>query len=114
MSEFNSFVSSGLLIGNKYLDIIKSVSNLSRDFLTLESNDMLEKARKSFVRIGISYNSLSYTISTESPKFDVVSLLANVGGNLGLFLGVSVFSVCELLEALIGILRIYKQTRRQT
>ena len=34
---------------------------------------------------------------------DWVNLLASIGGNLSLFLGVSVFSVCEIIEVLIEI-----------
>jgi hypothetical protein len=34
---------------------------------------------------------------------DIVSMLASIGGNLGLFLGVSVFSLCELVEVAIEV-----------
>ena len=46
---------------------------------------------------------MSYELSTESPKMDIVSMLASIGGNLGLFLGVSVFSLCELVEVVIEV-----------
>ncbi len=46
---------------------------------------------------------MSYELSTESPKMDIVSMLASIGGNLGLFLGVSVFSLCELVEVAIEV-----------
>jgi hypothetical protein len=60
-------------------------------------------ARESFVRLNIYYDSLSYTHLSESPKIDFFSLIGFVGGILGLFLGVNVFSFCELIEALIEI-----------
>ena len=63
----------------------------------------VEQAEKSFVKARIFYESQSYTLSTESPKLDWVSLLANIGGTLGLFLGVSALSACELIEVLIEI-----------
>ena len=74
---------------------------MTRDFVnrTLDSNS----AKESVVRMTVYNDSLSYTLSTESPKMDIVSLLANIGGNLGLFMGVSMFSLCELLEVLIEI-----------
>ena len=34
---------------------------------------------------------------------DIVALLANIGGTLGLFLGVSLLHFCEPIEVLIGI-----------
>jgi len=33
----------------------------------------------------------------------IMSILAEIGGNLGLFLGVSLFSICELIEVLMEI-----------
>ena len=40
---------------------------------------------------------------------NIVSLLASIGGNLSLFLGVSVFSLCEIIEVLIEIYFIVKK-----
>ena len=34
---------------------------------------------------------------------DIAALLGNIGGNLGLFLGMSMLSVCEIIEILIEI-----------
>jgi hypothetical protein len=61
------------------------------------------KARESFVSINIYYDSISYTLSTESIQMDFVSLIAAIGGNLGLFLGVSAFSLCEIIQVMIEI-----------
>ena len=99
--QYRTHLSTSQLIDEKYLDYIKSNRNLTSDFVrrTLDSNE----AKESFSKIGIIYDSLSYEISTESPKMDVVSALANIGGNLGLFMGVSIFSICEIIEALIAI-----------
>jgi hypothetical protein len=61
-------------------------------------------AAQSFIHVYIFYNSLSYIFSLESPAMDVVSLLASIGGNLSLFLGVSVFSLFEIFEVLLEII----------
>ena len=100
-TEYKASISSVQLNGEYYLDLINENSNLTRDFVnrTLDSNS----AKESVVRMTVYYDSLSYTLSTESPKMDIVSLLANIGGNLGLFMGVSLFSLCELFEVLIEI-----------
>ena len=60
------------------------------------------------MQVILFYGSLSYTISTELPQMNFVSLLANIGGNLGLFLGVSVFSLCEIVEIFIEVFFIKK------
>jgi hypothetical protein len=69
----------------------------------------LVAVEKSIVNVKIFYDSLSYTKTTESPQMDVVSLVASVGGNLGLFLGVSVFSLCEIVEVLIEMYSLSKK-----
>jgi hypothetical protein len=61
----------------------------------------LEDKTNSIIKFNIYYDSLSYTISTESPAMDVVALLSNIGGTLGLFLGVSVLTAVELIEIII-------------
>ena len=97
------------LNGDKYLAVIKEKNKLMKDFV--ERKVDATSARESIVKLKIYYDSLSYTISTESPKMDVVALLSNIGGNLGLFLGVSLISVCELIEALIQILITFKSKK---
>jgi hypothetical protein len=109
LTQYKTFLSTSQLIGDKYLDYIRNNSNLSMDFgknLRLDARS----AKESFVKIGIIYDSLSYELSTESPKLDIVSTLANTGDNLGLFTGVSIFSICEVIEVLIEIaLRMQKK-----
>jgi hypothetical protein len=105
-------ISSCQLNENKYfLDFIQSNnSNLTSDFINRTLN--LKTAKDSFVQVNIFYDSLSYTLTTESPQMDVISLLGSIGGNLGLFLGVSVFSLCELIEVSIQIYFILKQREK--
>ena len=89
------------LLGDDFVYYIKSNKNLSSDFIKRPID--ASNAADSVVRVNIFYDSMSYELSTESPKMNIVSLLASIGGNLGLFLGVSVFSVCELIEVAIEI-----------
>ena len=94
-------MSSTELIPKIGIDYIESKSVISEDFVTKPIE--LETARRSFNIITVYYNSLSYTISSESPQMTVVSMLANLGGNLSLFMGVSLFSLCEIVEILVEI-----------
>ena len=98
--------SSVQYIADKYVYLIKENRNLSSDFVTREVN--ADKASKSFVELSIFYDSLSYTYITESPKLDIISLIANIGGNLSLFMGISIFSFFELIEICIEIYLIKK------
>jgi hypothetical protein len=99
------------LSGNIYLESLKRNNVLITDFSNDQEKLNLDTVKESVVRINIFYDSLSYTLSTESPKMDVVSLLSNIGGNLGLFLGVSLISLCELIEALIEICFAFKTNK---
>jgi len=89
------------IVGNLDADLISENRNLSSDFVTRPINEI--NARESVVQLNIYYNSLSYTISTESPQMNFVNLLADIGGNLGLFLGISIFSICEVIDVLIRV-----------
>ena len=102
-------ISFSKFIGQKGVDLINENSELRADFVTKPLD--VYNAKESIVQVYLYYDTLSYQISTESPQMNFVSLLASIGGNLGLFLGVSVFSVCELVEILIEVLYILKARR---
>jgi hypothetical protein len=104
-TEYNVQLSTLELTGDTfYPDLIRENPIIFNDFLN-ESNLIIKsgKAIKSFVVLNAFYDSLSYTLSTESPQMDIVSLFACIGGNLSLFLGISVFSFFELIQVLIEI-----------
>jgi hypothetical protein len=100
--QFDVSLSSIELIPNYYVDYLRSNANLSVDFLS-NSNVDEERARKSFVSLNIFYKSLTYDLSLETPQTNSIWLLASIGGYLSLFLGLSLFSVCELLQLLFEI-----------
>jgi hypothetical protein len=89
------------LIGDTYVDYIRNNPNLSLDFVNKSIN--AETAKQSVVRLLVYYDSLSYSQIDEAPQIDLVALIANIGGNLGLFLGVSLFSLCEIITTLLEI-----------
>ena len=96
---FRYTISSHELIGDDYTSLINNRSNLKSDFIERPINS--NTAKESFVRVNIYYDHLSYTLSNESPKMNIISLLSSIGGYLSLFLGISAFSICELVELLI-------------
>lgn len=64
--------------------IISKYSNISLISDTDITNSLL--------KLSIYYNTLSYTLISESPTMGIVDLLSNLGGVLGLFLGISYIS----------------------
>jgi len=101
-TEYKTSYSSSRLNSNDfYVDLIKNKSNLTMDFIdrTLDEANV----RDSIVAVYIYYTSLSYTQTTETPQMDIVSLLSSIGGNLGLFLELSLLSLCEIIQVVIEI-----------
>jgi hypothetical protein len=104
---YKTSITTNQLIGNDvYMMKIKNNSKLRSDFTnrTIDSKN----ARESFVRVSVFYQSLSYTLSHESPQMDGVALFGSIGGNLSLFLGVSLFSLCEIIELIMELIFIRK------
>ena len=99
---YTTRVSSLVLTGGEYYTgLAETNPNISADFVSRPVNEA--RAIQSFLAVYVFYDSLSYTQSIEAPQMDLVALLASMGGNLGLFLGVSVFSLGELVQVAIEI-----------
>ena len=50
------------------------------------------------MQVDIFYQELSYEEIEQNTAFEFLSLLSEIGGFLGLLLGVSVLTVCELVD----------------
>jgi hypothetical protein len=72
----------------KSCDLIKS--QMDSNVLTLE--DIEAKMENKVLAINIYYEDLSYTVIEETPKTKVFDVISAVGGNLGLFIGISFLS----------------------
>ena len=103
-AEFKTTISSNPLNGDLFADIIMGKKGLAADFNSVTSHVLdVETAVRSVAKLNLFYESLSYTLTVESPKMSWILLLAYMGGIMGLFLGVSVLSICELVELLIEL-----------
>ena len=54
--------------------------------------------RTNFLKLDIYYQELAYHELEQNPAFGFLSLLSEIGGFLGLLLGASVLTLCELLD----------------
>ena len=54
--------------------------------------------RNNFIQVDIFYEELSYQRIEQNIAFGFLSLLSEIGGFLGLLLGASVLTVCELVD----------------
>ena len=66
--------------------------------------------RQNVLLVKLYFSTLNYEEKIELKSFDLSTLVANIGGLLGLFLGASVVTLCEIVEVLVhvGILSLRK------
>ena len=70
------------------------------------STPTYEQVKQSTLAVNVYYGNSFYTLIEDEPATDFSTLIANVGGNLALFLGLSVLSLLELVEFVISIVYI--------
>jgi hypothetical protein len=70
----------------------------------VNSNLTYQELKESVARVEIFYDELKQTIISESIKTELSDLIANLGGTLGLFLGLSFLSLVEFVEILLQAL----------
>ena len=99
------------ILGGILKNFINENENLKNDFVKASIDS--ETAKQSVVRLTIFSDMLSYTLSNEAPKMDVVSMFANIGGNLGLFLNIGFFSLGEIFVILIEIFYVFKKEKKK-
>ncbi|KAK6188200.1 hypothetical protein SNE40_004431 [Patella caerulea] len=57
--------------------------------------------RSSFAKIFIFYETLNYQNVEEKPFYDKISFMSDIGGTMGLMIGVSLLSIAEFIEVLV-------------
>jgi len=87
--------------GNGYVYLTEQSTVLSSDFNATPITEATTSNK--FVQLFMYYDSLSFISSEDTPSMDIVALLANVGGTLGLFLGISVLSLFEAVHVLVEV-----------
>ena len=107
---FYKDVSSSRLNGDGFVSLIQSNANLSVDFVAKAINS--ENVRDSIACVNVFYDTSTYTYTEETAACDWVCFLANVGGCFGSFVGLSLLSFGEILDALIEICFMYREKKR--
>ena len=100
-SSIGYSLSSLQIIADMYVDYVKDRPELKSDFVTKPI--VSDVIKSSFTLINIFYDDLSYRLLTELPKMDAIALFGAVGGNMGLFLGVSLFTFGELITLCLDL-----------
>ena len=77
------------------LKLIESVEGKTNN--TLSANDIRERLMK----LSIYYNEFKENVSEEKPLYDLLTIISDLGGQMGLFMGASLLSLAEII-ALLG------------
>ena len=66
---------------------------------------MQEQINRNFAYITVYYKELKYALITQEPKTEIFNFISNIGGILGLFLGISFLSFIEILEMFLEVIK---------
>uniref|UniRef100_A0A1I8I066 Amiloride-sensitive sodium channel subunit gamma n=1 Tax=Macrostomum lignano TaxID=282301 RepID=A0A1I8I066_9PLAT len=99
-----------------YLDIRSSEMYNRSTMLSaselLDFRNKLEVLQESLVKVSIKPVSDFGQEMTEEPSYTIKNLLADLGGALGLWSGISVLTACELIELLVYLVAATRRTEQ--
>ncbi len=99
--NYEPIISSSQFSLDKLIQFLKSYSFPNDLYKNLTQNDF-----NNLVYMHIYFDSQGYKYVSESPKMEFIDLISNIGGNLGLFIGISFLSFFEIIELLLETLLI--------
>ena len=79
-----------------------------RNLLNAPNNSQIAAAKETILKVEISPKEDRSTKITESEAYPARSLFSDIGGILGLYIGMSLLSIIELLEIFVRITRMIK------
>ncbi|XP_071172048.1 degenerin mec-10-like [Mytilus edulis] len=82
-------------------DVCSQIGNCTAKNITMST----EELGHNFLKLLIYFGDLNHEIITEEPVYTFTRLLSDVGGSLGLCLGVSLLCICELVEVIFDIIQ---------
>ncbi|XP_004471710.1 acid-sensing ion channel 5 [Dasypus novemcinctus] len=89
-TEYPATISYSTFPSQKALKYLSKKLNQSQDYI-----------RENLVHIEINYSDLNYKITQQQKAVSVPELLADVGGQLGLFCGASMITIIEIIEYIV-------------
>ena len=102
-SEFYSLTTSSLDYPTKiYADMLANQPQMLRRFNN--KTPTYQQLKQSIVSLNINYNDLSYTQINELQKITLLDLITNIGGAMGLFLGLSFISLFEIAQLVVELI----------
>ena len=91
-------------MNTEQLPVFGNISEKSKSFEYSALFKTFENVQKHYIQVKAYFHELKFTFISQQPKTGVVDLVSNIGGTLGLFLGISFLSSIEIIELIIEIL----------
>nr|XP_042897191.1 amiloride-sensitive sodium channel subunit beta-like [Parasteatoda tepidariorum] len=97
------YISSSSELNEKFFRAVKAIRTLDKDS---KGNYRVANATHENMMVGVKiyYNTLQIDHDSEVASYSWQTLVANVGGNLGFFMGLTLFTFVEILEFLWDII----------
>ena len=102
--------SSGIFPTPRYAnDLINTNKTVFKSLVSFDKN--MSAIRGSFISMSVYYSELKYTEIQQLEKNTLVDLICGIGGTLGLFIGASVLSLVEIIEAIFTVALVFFQSK---
>ena len=89
---------SAMFVQNKLTDL---------EYGTVSQKIYLEEAIKSYTMVQVYFQDPQVTIITKDAKATIASMIGNIGGTLGIFLGLSTIGIIDQIIGLIKSIKSY-------
>jgi amiloride-sensitive sodium channel subunit alpha len=92
---------------NNYFELFPDSGQISlkaKSDYDLYNFSTYEEVSKHFIDLSIYYKNLKYKFISQNPKTEMFNFISNIGGLMGVFLGVSFLSFIEIFEILYEII----------
>ncbi|XP_070570703.1 low-density lipoprotein receptor-related protein 2-like [Ptychodera flava] len=102
---YDKTISQSYWPSTKYLGsllrVLHSLNNKTKDIRNSED------AQKNLVRLELYFEELNYETVEETPAYILENLIGDIGGSLGLYIGLSLITVAEFIEFLCDLFRFF-------
>jgi len=102
--KYSTILSAAYFPSAHFWNSIYELLNISVNDTKSTKTRLQEAIRKRLLKVNIFYESLSTEVTEKKPAYDLNDFGSDIGGNMGLFLGCSLLTLCEFFDLLLLVL----------
>jgi hypothetical protein len=107
--KYNMYTSATEYPSMAYTELLMQNPVIQAKYASKPSDLTYGSLKRNLVQISVYYGDLGYQQFDEMEKMNLTDLISNIGGTLGLFLGMSFLSFMEIIDVLLQII-FYKKS----